>query len=202
MLDRAHARRHRGALVAADPARRLRRVHPVRADPGRPRHLAQGPHRAAQPPRGMRGARAQALRPATAVRVRPDREGPELFDAADGHGRVGGQVARREAGPPVLYRHHACGEISRVDLRCAHCGSRCTRAMWRAFQAPAPRPKGARTRLVEVSSLPSCPLRSVRRRRSRRGADRSASTWRRRGRQASLRRRSCRRRARRLARGR
>ena len=26
------------------------------------------------------------------------------------------------AGPPVLYRHHACGEISRVDLRCAHCG--------------------------------------------------------------------------------
>ena len=27
-----------------------------------------------------------------------------------------------EAGPPVLYRHRACGEISRVDLRCAHCG--------------------------------------------------------------------------------
>jgi DNA-binding HxlR family transcriptional regulator len=27
-----------------------------------------------------------------------------------------------EAGPPVLYRHHACGEISRVELRCAHCG--------------------------------------------------------------------------------
>jgi len=27
-----------------------------------------------------------------------------------------------EDGPPVLYRHHACGEISRVDLRCAHCG--------------------------------------------------------------------------------
>ena len=27
-----------------------------------------------------------------------------------------------EAGPPVLYRHHACGEISSVDLRCAHCG--------------------------------------------------------------------------------
>ena len=28
-----------------------------------------------------------------------------------------------EAGPPVLYRHHACGEISTVDLRCAHCGN-------------------------------------------------------------------------------
>ena len=27
-----------------------------------------------------------------------------------------------EAGPPVLYRHHACGEIARVDLRCSHCG--------------------------------------------------------------------------------
>lgn len=25
-------------------------------------------------------------------------------------------------GPPVLYRHHACGEISHVELRCAHCG--------------------------------------------------------------------------------
>ena len=27
-----------------------------------------------------------------------------------------------EAGPPVLYRHHACGEIGRVDLQCSHCG--------------------------------------------------------------------------------
>jgi hypothetical protein len=26
------------------------------------------------------------------------------------------------AGSPVLYRHHACGEISSVDLRCANCG--------------------------------------------------------------------------------
>lgn len=26
------------------------------------------------------------------------------------------------AGPPVLYRHHACGAVGRVDLRCAHCG--------------------------------------------------------------------------------
>jgi DNA-binding HxlR family transcriptional regulator len=28
-----------------------------------------------------------------------------------------------EAGPPVLYRHHACGEITAVDLRCHHCDS-------------------------------------------------------------------------------
>ena len=27
-----------------------------------------------------------------------------------------------DAGAPVLYRHNACGEISHVDLRCAHCG--------------------------------------------------------------------------------
>ena len=27
-----------------------------------------------------------------------------------------------DAGPPVLYRHHACGEIHKVDLRCAGCG--------------------------------------------------------------------------------
>jgi DNA-binding HxlR family transcriptional regulator len=27
-----------------------------------------------------------------------------------------------DAGPPVLYRHHTCGELTRVDLRCAHCG--------------------------------------------------------------------------------
>jgi DNA-binding HxlR family transcriptional regulator len=26
------------------------------------------------------------------------------------------------AGPPVLYRHHACGQVSSVDLRCDHCG--------------------------------------------------------------------------------
>ena len=25
-------------------------------------------------------------------------------------------------GPPVLYRHHACGEISHPELRCAGCG--------------------------------------------------------------------------------
>jgi hypothetical protein len=32
-----------------------------------------------------------------------------------GEAGVGG-----EAGD--VYRHHACGEISHVDLRCAHCG--------------------------------------------------------------------------------
>ena len=27
------------------------------------------------------------------------------------------------AGPPVLYRHRACGAISHVELHCAHCGT-------------------------------------------------------------------------------
>ena len=26
------------------------------------------------------------------------------------------------AGPPVLYRHHACGQIGHVELHCSHCG--------------------------------------------------------------------------------
>jgi DNA-binding HxlR family transcriptional regulator len=26
-----------------------------------------------------------------------------------------------EAGPPVLHRHRACGQIGRVELRCPHC---------------------------------------------------------------------------------
>jgi DNA-binding HxlR family transcriptional regulator len=27
-----------------------------------------------------------------------------------------------EAGPPVLYRHDACGKIGSAELRCTHCG--------------------------------------------------------------------------------
>jgi DNA-binding HxlR family transcriptional regulator len=27
-----------------------------------------------------------------------------------------------QAGPPVLYRHHACGQIADVELRCDRCG--------------------------------------------------------------------------------
>ncbi|XVS65674.1 hypothetical protein ACQPYE_06330 [Actinosynnema sp. CA-299493] len=27
-----------------------------------------------------------------------------------------------EAGPPVLYRHHACGRIAHVEPHCAECG--------------------------------------------------------------------------------
>lgn len=30
--------------------------------------------------------------------------------------------AAGEDGPPLLYRHRACGRVASVDLRCVHCG--------------------------------------------------------------------------------
>ena len=49
-------------------------------------------------------------------------KGLELFEVLHGHGALGRQVAGGEAGPPVLYRHHACGQISHVELHCSECG--------------------------------------------------------------------------------
>ncbi len=49
-------------------------------------------------------------------------KGTELVDLLMVMTRWGDKWLAGEAGPPVLYRHHACGEISSVDLRCAHCG--------------------------------------------------------------------------------
>ena len=36
--------------------------------------------------------------------------------------RWGDRWLAGEAGPPVLYRHHACGRIGHVDPRCSECG--------------------------------------------------------------------------------
>lgn len=36
--------------------------------------------------------------------------------------RWGDRWLAGEAGPPALYRHHACGQVSHVELRCSHCG--------------------------------------------------------------------------------
>jgi hypothetical protein len=36
--------------------------------------------------------------------------------------RWGDKWLAGEAGPPVLYRHHACGEVSHVELHCSACG--------------------------------------------------------------------------------
>ena len=49
-------------------------------------------------------------------------KGTELVDLLMVMTSWGDRWLAGEAGPPVLYRHHACGEISSVDLRCAHCG--------------------------------------------------------------------------------
>ena len=49
-------------------------------------------------------------------------KGAELVDLLMVMTRWGDRWLAGEAGPPVLYRHHACGEVSGVDLRCAHCG--------------------------------------------------------------------------------
>ncbi len=49
-------------------------------------------------------------------------KGTDLIDVLMVMVRWGDTWLAGEAGPPVLYRHHACGEISDVDLRCAGCG--------------------------------------------------------------------------------
>jgi DNA-binding HxlR family transcriptional regulator len=49
-------------------------------------------------------------------------KGTELVDLLMVMVRWGDKWLAGEAGPPVLYRHHTCGQISSVDLRCAHCG--------------------------------------------------------------------------------
>jgi DNA-binding HxlR family transcriptional regulator len=48
-------------------------------------------------------------------------KGYDLVDVLMVMVRFGDKYLAGEAGPPVLYRHHACGEISHVDLHCAIC---------------------------------------------------------------------------------
>lgn len=49
-------------------------------------------------------------------------KGTELVDLLLVMVRWGDRWTAGEAGPPVLTRHHMCGEISHVDLRCDVCG--------------------------------------------------------------------------------
>src|SRR5689334_23652679 len=49
-------------------------------------------------------------------------KGRELVDVLMVMVAWGDKWLAGQAGPPVLYRHHACGEISHVDVTCAHCG--------------------------------------------------------------------------------
>ena len=50
-------------------------------------------------------------------------KGWELCDLLMVMVRWGDRWADDGAGPPVLYRHTACGEISHVELSCSHCGT-------------------------------------------------------------------------------
>lgn len=49
-------------------------------------------------------------------------KGLELADLLMTMVRWGDRWTMGEAGPPVLYRHHACGEVSHVEPRCSACG--------------------------------------------------------------------------------
>ena len=49
-------------------------------------------------------------------------KGAELVDVLMVMAGWGDRWLAGQAGPPILYRHHACGEIAGVDLRCTHCG--------------------------------------------------------------------------------
>ena len=49
-------------------------------------------------------------------------KGLELFEVLMVMVRWGDKWLAGQAGPPVLYRHHACGQISHVEVRCSECG--------------------------------------------------------------------------------
>lgn len=50
-------------------------------------------------------------------------KGLELCDLLLVMARWGDAWTAGAAGPPVFYRHHACGEISHVELVCSGCGT-------------------------------------------------------------------------------
>ena len=49
-------------------------------------------------------------------------KGLELFEVLMVMVRWGDKWLAGEASPPALYRHHACGQISHVELHCSECG--------------------------------------------------------------------------------
>jgi DNA-binding HxlR family transcriptional regulator len=49
-------------------------------------------------------------------------KGLELFEVLMVMVRWGDKWLAGEAGPPVLYRHHACGQIGHAELHCSECG--------------------------------------------------------------------------------
>jgi DNA-binding HxlR family transcriptional regulator len=49
-------------------------------------------------------------------------KGWELADVLLAIAAWGDRWTAGDAGPPVLRRHRACGELTHAELRCAHCG--------------------------------------------------------------------------------
>ncbi|GAA3170228.1 helix-turn-helix domain-containing protein [Nonomuraea salmonea] len=49
-------------------------------------------------------------------------KGADLVEMLMVMARWGDRWLAGEAGPPVLYRHHACGQIAHVEPACSHCG--------------------------------------------------------------------------------
>ena len=50
------------------------------------------------------------------------RKGLEFIDVLMAMAAWGDRWTAGEAGPPVLRRHRACGQVSQVELRCSVCG--------------------------------------------------------------------------------
>ena len=48
-------------------------------------------------------------------------KGLDLFNVLMVMVAWGDKYLAGEAGPPVLYRHHACGQIAHAELACSHC---------------------------------------------------------------------------------
>jgi DNA-binding HxlR family transcriptional regulator len=72
---------------------------------------------------------AQGLLERRAYSERPPRhdyvltaKGLEFCDVLMAIAAWGDRWTAGDAGPPVLYRHRACGELTHVEPRCAHCG--------------------------------------------------------------------------------
>jgi DNA-binding HxlR family transcriptional regulator len=78
-------------------------------------------------------------------------KGLELVDVLMVMVRWGDKWTAGQAGPPVLYRHHACGQVGPVDLRCERCGQ----PMHAADVDVLPGPGAARPAPGPVSGVPA-----------------------------------------------
>ena len=70
---------------------------------------------------GMLERQAYSTRPARYEYVLT-RKGLEFIDVLMAMAAWGDRWTAGEAGPPVLRRHRACGQVSQVELRCSVCG--------------------------------------------------------------------------------